>query len=220
MRLARPALALAVVSSLAAAGVASAAVAKPKPVCNLLTDVAGDAPTNIATDAQDDAFDITSADVATDKNSVTAVLRVKALKATSSNSPEGIVWSVSFDAEGVTFQMSAHAGPTGSMVYDTSYSSTLGGSIYGKGTTGALDTTANEVRITAPLRLLEEQAVIKKGTKITNITAATAHEIAVPDSTGLSGGDMLLTYPHYSVDDAEGGKDYVGESASCVVVGK
>lgn len=218
MRLARPALALALIGSLAGAGAASAAVAKPKPVCNLVTDATGDAPTNVATDAQDDNFDIVSVDIASDKNNITAVLRLKALAATSTNSPEGINWGVNFEVEGTTFTMAAHSGPTGSIIYDASYQGATGGSIYGPGVTGAFDTTKKEVRITAPLSLFAEQADIRKGTKITGIVGSTAHEVAVPDPTPLIGGE-LFTFAYYGVDETEGGKDYVGETASCVKVG-
>src|SRR4051812_4356897 len=144
--------------AIASAGVASAKTAAPAPVCNLVTDPAGDASVDPAGAAADEALDVVSVDVASDKNNITAVLRVKKLAKSSARN-----WTAVFSAEGTDFSLAGHITAAGTEVFDAAYAGATGGSIYGPGTTGVFDTVKNEVRITAPLSLLSAQATIKPG---------------------------------------------------------
>jgi hypothetical protein len=82
VKLARPAIALAVSSTLALGGAAFAAVPKPKPVCNLVTDKAGDATGFVATGLplpNDSYLDVLSADIATSTKKLAATIRLAAV---------------------------------------------------------------------------------------------------------------------------------------------
>ena len=218
----RPALATGVVLALAATGVASAAAksAAPKPVCNLVVDPAGDSSVYPAGGVQDDALDITSVDLATDKTNITGVIRVKKLATSSPNAPTGMNWTVNFTVDGTVFSMAGHATAAGTTVFDTAYQTTTGGSLYGPGTTGVFDTAKNEVRITAPLSLFSAQADIRSGkTKITDINGRTGGEILVPDPSGTFG-PTIFSDSEFDADSTSNGPTYLAGTPSCVVVGK
>ncbi|MDT7537730.1 MAG: hypothetical protein QOI82_1315 [Actinomycetota bacterium] len=218
----RPVLALGLMVAVASAGVASAAgkTAAAKPVCNLVTDPTGDSSVYPAGGVQEDAMDITSVDLATDKTSVTGVIRIKKLSASSTNAPTGMNWTVNFTADGTVFSLAGHATVAGTVVFDTAYASTTGGSLYGPGTTGVFDTAKNEVRITAPLSLLSAQADIRSGkTKITDINGRTGGEILVPDPSGTFG-PTILSDSEFDADTTASGPAYLAGTPSCVVVGK
>ena len=226
MRLVRLATCAALAGSLLVVGVSEA---KTKPVCNLVTDAAGDAnqlnalppvpSTTIPAGSSDDAFDITSLDVASDKTNVTGVIRVKALSASSQYAPMGSNWSISFTVDAATLTLAAHASATGTITYDGSYAAATGGSLYPGYLTGAFDKAKNEVRITAPLSLFAAQASIKSGTKLTAISGSAGQEVAIPEATGKLGGGTFLSDAN-STDTAGGGQDYTAGASSCVVVGK
>jgi hypothetical protein len=202
--------------AVASTGVASAAAKKAAPpVCNLVTDAAGDATIDPAGAAADDALDVVSVDVASDKANITAVIRVKKLEKSSARN-----WTAVFSADGTDFSLAGHITAAGTEVFDASYAAATGGSIYGPGTTGVFDVAKNEVRITAPLSLLSEQATIKPGkTKVTGIGATTGAEFLVADGRGTFG-PTLFSYSPISADETDAGKDYLAGSASCVAVGK
>ena len=218
----RPALALGLMVAVASTGVASAAAKKavPKPVCNLVSDAAGDTAVYPAGDIKDDAMDVTSVDLASDKTSITGVIRVKKLAASSTNAPTGMSWTVNFSADGTDFSLAGHATVTGDVIFDTAYAGATGGSLYGPGTTGVFDTAKNEVRITAPLSMLSAQADLRAGkTKITGIAGRTGSEVLVPDVTGTFG-PTLLSDSEFAADTTEGGAGYLAGTPSCVAVGK
>ncbi len=219
MRL-RPVLALAACTALAA-GTGVAAAAAPKPVCNLVTDKAGDTSVLPGGVVTDDAMDITSVDVATDKKRITTVIRVKKLAARSASAPTGTLWQVNFTANDIVFSMSAHAYATGEITYTSSYATTASGSLYAGGTTGVFDLKKSEIRMTAPLTLFAGQASIKPGkTVISALGGNTGAEIVVPDSPNRTFGSPILTYAPFEADVTSGGKDYKAGTASCVTVGK
>ena len=152
MKLARPAVALAVGAALAFAGTAGAA-AKPKPVCNLVTDKAGDATgflvassTPMPTDAN---LDILSADVASDAKKLTAVIRVAKLGA-DSTSPTGDIYYQNFSVGGTKYYLEALVtGTKGS--YSLGDFSGTGGTRHNiEDATGKLDLAHNAVHITVP----------------------------------------------------------------------
>jgi hypothetical protein len=228
VQLARPVIAAAVGISLVIAGTAGAAKPKPKPkpkrippVCYLVTDPSGDTSVYPAGGIKDDAMDITSVDVASDKNSITGVIRIKKLAKSSSNAPLGMNWSVNFTADGVAFTLAGHSTTTGGMAFDTAYASAAGGQVYGAGTTGVFDTAKNEVRITAPLSLMSKQADILVGkTKITAIGGTTGPEVLVADPSGAFGGSTIFSDSYLTADSTASGKDYLAGTPSCVAVGK
>jgi len=170
---------------------------------------------------KDDALDITSVDVASDKKRITSVIRVKKLAARPTSTPGGALWQVDFSANEVVFSMSAHSLASGDMVYTSSYSSTVGGSLYAGGTTGVFDLAKSEIRMTAPLTLFAAQASIKSGkTVISGLGGNTGAEFVIPDTPNRLFGSPLLTYAPIPADETAGGKDYKAGTASCVPVGK
>lgn len=212
MRLVRPALAVAVVGSLAAAGIASAAP-KPKPVCNLVTDAADDATgaplagtPGVAPNGP--AYDITSLDVASNATTLTGVVRVKALSKTSSTAPSGIHWTIGFTVAGSDFQLSAHNDAADGEAYELD-SVDKAGQTYDKiaDATGVLDVATNEVRISIPASAL---GVKLTGQKVTDIAGTAGAFYNVP--MVVSGED--------ATDTATGDAAYTAGALSCVTPGK
>lgn len=214
----RPLIALACCAAVVlGSGVAAAA---PKPVCNLVTDPAGDSSVAPGGVVKEDGMDITSVDVATDKKRITSVIRVKKLATRSTTAPNGTLWQVNFTANDTEFGMSAHSLATGEVVYTSHYQTTASGSLYGGGTTGVFDLKKNEIRMTAPLALFAGEANIKPGSVISAISGNTGSEFVLPDTPNRAFGSPILTYAPINADETEGGKDYKVGTASCVPVGK
>src|SRR4051794_26963578 len=104
----------ALVLVLATAAGVPAAHAAVKPLCKIVTDETGDTFVARAQDGtkpgpQEDGFDITSADVASDGKVVTAVIRVKTLTSSVQTSPVGIGFSFDFLSPTSTMQASLRA---------------------------------------------------------------------------------------------------------------
>ena len=215
----RPLLALTVCAGLAGVtGLGSASAAAP---CNLVKDPAGDTSVLPGGVVKDDALDITSVDVATDKKRITSVIRVKKLAARPTSTPGGALWQVNFSANDVVFSMSAHSLASGEIVYTSSYEMAAGGSLYPGGTTGVFDLAKNEIRMTAPLALFGSEANIRSGkTVISGLSGNTGVEFVIPDTPNRVFGSPILTYAPISADETTGGKDYKAGTASCVPVGK
>ena len=224
MKLTRPAIAVALGTALIVTGSAQAKVKPkpPKPVCNLLTDAPGDAALigPPAPDPSNDALDILSADVAADAKNVTAVIRVKKLAKTAPTfAPTGIQWRVGFTADDVVFSMAAHTNALGTEVYDASYKTTVGGSLYSGGVTGQFDLAKNEIHITAPTSLFSAQATIKPGKVLSALTANTYIDVVVPDATGKFGGGTFAS-DGLGIDSGTSDKTYKVGTLSCVTPGK
>ena len=208
----RPALAVAAGLSLVAGG---AAVAAPKPVCNLLTDAAGDANGVFLAEGgvpgapSEDAVDIVSADIASTKKLVTTALRVKKLVTSSPTAPGGLHWKFFFNVGGeqVYTQAVAPAGGAVSFTFGT-IDGTTGTSTSLGPAEGVLDLAKNEVRVTVPAGALP--ATPKLGTKITDLA---------PNAGRFVGNDAALTFSD-STDTATSDKTYTAGAASCVVPGK
>lgn len=221
LKLARPALCLALVASVAAAGAAGAATRprpKPlKPVCNLVTDESGDAtfqpplPT-----PSDDALDIVSGDIATNAKTLTGVVRVKALGGTSPSQFTGQTYYLQFNVPG--FANPLYVGyqfdQTAALFQYGDLETTQGQGIYTpKGNaTGVVDTVKNEIRISVPITDLASLARVKPGMKLTGIQALTFQNVGVPNAAG--GGGLLG-----GGDTADGTKAYVAGYPSCVKPG-
>jgi len=205
-------------ASLGLLAVAVPSIAAPKkkappPVCNLLTDPKGDA-TDVSlaegVGPNSPALDILSADIATDATNLTAVLRVDKLSKSDSTSPLGNAWYVYFTGSGPELYVSAIVTPTGES-FSAGYVETTRTSL--GAVTGVFDVNKSEIRITAPLAIFATQSAIKAGSKLTSLSALTQRYVGA-SAAGVSRGVTL------SADAAEGGKNYVAGTRSCVAVGK
>ena len=210
MKLVRPAVSLAVLACLAGGVTAHAAA---RPVCNLGTDAAGDgngAPLLgvVGAGPSDDAYDITSFDVANDAKSFTSVIRVKKLATTSSTSPSGLHWDLQFGVLGDTYQLSAHVSSSGTLAELDSVDTTQ--NTYQKidDATLVLDTAKNEVRVTVSPK--EFGRLVAGKTRITDLQAVAGRYYDVPGV--VQGND--------ATDGATTSKTYTAFAPSCVKPGK
>ena len=210
MRMLRPALAVALVASVTAAGAAGAATKpKVKPVCNLVTDAAGDANGFVVTDTglpvppSDDNLDIVSADVASNAKVITAVIRLKAL-GSDSTAPAGSTVYFNFSVNGAEQYLNADLDGKGGATYTFGdFTGASGGRTKIGDATGVLDAAKKEIRISAPVSGFKE--TIKPGTKLTDLNALA---------------QRLFVVFTPSADSAEGSKVYAAGATSCVVPGK
>jgi hypothetical protein len=205
------------VLSCLAAGGAVAAPAKPKPVCNLVTDAKDDTFLARAQDTaggpygpQEDAADIVSADVATDAKTLTGVVRVKSLAAAAATSPGGISYDINFTTPSIpdpvyvralvpgSGEPSSDAGTRQSVVA-TSVSASLGTG------TVVVDKAKNEVRFSFPLTQFASVGGLKPGSKLTFGETTTGRAAA---------GRAVFA------DVATGATTYTVGARSCVVPGK
>lgn len=222
LRITRPALCLALAASLTAAGAAGAATkpkAKPKavkPVCNLITDAAGDASMQ-APAPGDDALDILGADLASNAKNVTAVIRLKSV--TSSGSGQlGRDIQMTFDLAGavakvwIGYTTSAYGGDA--FQYGVIGQGAQGITSPTGDAVGVIDKATNEVRMTVPVGDLNALGKIKPGAKVANLAVSASQLIGVaPNPSGTYG------FNSRKVDDAVGTKSYVAGSLSCVKPG-
>jgi hypothetical protein len=214
MKLLRPATCLVLAASLAAAGTASAATkAKPKPVCNLITDPTDDS--SFLPGMPDQSMEITSADISSSAKVITAVIRVKDLAASSNaaylgrnfyfrwNAPEAeypLFVSASTDAvDGDTFSYGRYGVTADGVEQDGLYGG-LGDA------QGVIDRAHNLIRISVPTSVMSDFGKVKVGSKFTGLYTGALALIGVP---GVGG--ALQT-----VDEAEGSKSYVAGALSCV----
>jgi hypothetical protein len=208
---------------------AAPAKAKVKAVCNLVQDDKGDANVGGAVPGAD-GDDIVTADIASDKASITGVVRTAALAAVDPQAPLGRSYFVEFTAPGradVLF-LSARTYPTGTQfVYgysgvdptsgiNTSY--TLGQA------TGVIDAAKGEVRITAPIAsfITGAKAKLGPGAKLSAVSSKVYRifgQGVVPSQTAPTGQRIPVGGLNLLLDDAAGGS-YVMSTPSCVVVGK
>lgn len=203
----RPALALALLPALLAAGAATAAPAKP--VCDLIKDAAGDG--EVVTPADD--FDILSADIASDGKKITAVLRLAGNPAAvNPQALGGKNYYVSFSAggSGQPQFLSASFDPVLGASYSTGFEEDVNG--VGNKTSDAEPATGKVdgkvITITAPLGAFSGRASVKPGKKLSGLTA----EVFALVGTSATGGLLALA------DEATGGS-YVAGSRSCVKPG-
>jgi hypothetical protein len=214
------------------AGVAPVADAapKPKPTCQNISDAKGDTfavraqDTQGAYGPQEDALDITSADLASDGKVVTAVVRIAALSRAIASSPTGFTTGVDFviGSSDSTVRLSAVLTPNGDRFEVSAAAadalpnqpSTFVGEV-----TGVVDEKKGEVRIHAPAALLAPYGALKPGTKlIPNDAQSATVSRAVPALTSTPGAPMTTRGPF--ADIAAGGKTALVGAPSCVVPGK
>lgn len=214
-----------------------AALAAPK-ACRLVTDPAGDgrATGHTSTPYTDDVYDSTdldilSADVATDAKNITAVVRLKTLRAEDPDSPTGRSWDLWFVVGEQRYIMMATVAPDGyrAIVYrqlhDTRYNGNGATAAEGIGRAKVvLDLARAEVRMTAPLSLFVPHTPIVRGHAIRDLASWSYHH------TGVGGGRHSLPNGHVvdygsggvgnSIDSATSTKAYVVGTPSCVAVGR
>jgi hypothetical protein len=217
MKLARPALCLALAASLVGAGTAYAVTKpKPKPVCNLLTDPKDDADGSFIASGimpnTEDAVDIVSGDVAADSKFLTTVLRVKKLATSSPTAPGGLHWKVFISIAGqeIYTQVIAPLGGSPSFGYGHIDEAT-GTSSRDGDATGAIDTAKNEVRVSIPIKSLPMS--VKTGTRI----EFGPDDVNAGRYFGSPSGSPSLSDP---TDTATSGKVYRAGTLSCVKPGK
>ena len=216
------ALPLALLSTGGALTVADAAKA---PVCNIVTDPAGDAGLSAVPGEGND--DIVSADVASDGKTITGVLRLAALDANDPMAPFGHNYIVNFSAKGVEnpLFLAARTYPTGTK-FIFGYQSTdptlpLNISYPIGDATGVVDLAKKEIRVSAPnAGFAPAGSKLTLGTKLLGV-GALSYRIAgqglVP-SQSVGGHFVPLGGLSEQFDKAEGG-NYVVGTPSCVKPG-
>lgn len=201
----------------------AAAAAKPKPVCNLIFDDAGDA--TASTVPGDDSVDIVGGDFASNGKQLTGIIKLKALANPNPQSPLGQAYFITFNLKGTadTLTLSAGLYPTGNQfsygyqavdpntTVNTSY--TLGNA------TGKI--VGNEIRITADIAKFPQAKFLKNGNRVTTLAADArrvyGQRVVPSQQVGPARaplGGLTLTF-----DDATG-KPYVLGARSCVAIGK
>ena len=180
--------ALAAVLVLATGGAATAARAKPRPLCNLVTDPAGDTKTG------NESLDVVSGDIATDGKTLTVAIRVKKLTAEDLTSPTGRFYELSFQYDGAGQQINAVIDHLGQKWAN------------GKGT-GKFDVARNEVRIHIPVDSLIGRPALRPGALLTNLLVRTdiGNPVVPIPTTAMALGDS-----------AKGTKSYPINALSCV----
>lgn len=206
------------------------AAPKPKPACQNIVDPKGDTFAVRAQDAQgaygpqEDALDITSADLASDGKVVTAVIRLASMSRAIATSPQGFTVGIDFRIgsgtdvvrlQGVAvqggdrFEVSAKAADALPNVPST----------FVGAATGVVDEKAGEIRIHAPAAMLEPYGAVKAGAKlIPNEAESATASRGVPAITTTPGAPMTTRGPF--ADIAAGGKTIAVGAPSCVVPGK
>ncbi|MDX6225277.1 MAG: hypothetical protein QOE64_1653 [Frankiales bacterium] len=201
-----------VVTVAAAAPSASAAPARTS--CRMVPDHPGDvAVTQLAPSATvpDDALDMLSADLASNRTTLTFVLRVKKLVAPPPTSPSGATYRMYFtlNTADTLYFVSVYDDLTGASA-DYGVATILGGvlsqfTVYGTAQP-VLDFVHNEVRLSAPLKQIFSGVLLVPGR-----TAA----VPVATNTGRHYGSQYAEV----ADTSKEGQRYVLGSRSCVKVG-
>jgi len=193
--------------------VVSAAEAKAPP-CKTIVDPAGDS-------EYGNPLDIVSADIASNKKTVTAVFRLAEINKTNSSAPTGQGFYFDFNAGGETPIFLSYTVTPTTESYNFGY---VDGNLHRSigDATGSVDVAKKEIHISAPVGAFTDSGVTygypKVGSKITGVVLTTYWVVgayaSTPVTTGSTGGGSLQP-----ADDAAG-KTYVAGSPSCVVPGK
>lgn len=194
----------------------------PKPVCNLITDAAGDAVYNNV--PGNDSDDIVGGDLATSATTMSAVIRVKKLTYPDPQWATGRVYSISFTPKGSDNEvfLAARTYPQG-VQYILGHraadpTSGINTSYKDADVTGSIDAVKGEIRINAPMSELAKLGKLPKGTVIKGMFAK-AERIAgqgfVPSQT-VAGNRVPLGGFLFQFDLADASKPYTVGSPSCV----
>jgi hypothetical protein len=188
------------------------AVAAPAPTCRVVTDAAGDAliARSAPTSTNDAALDVRSADLATGRRFVTAVIRVAALGTATDAGPRLDQWSLFFTFRGHGFVASAQRALDGSQFYvggDFPEQTNVPGTTTTVPVQGSFDPAANEVRIVFPRDLIGHTRAGQKISRLVAVTYTGAGTLAT-QQTGA--------YAASQVDDTvQPGPSVVIGAASC-----
>lgn len=199
----------ALVALVATATAVEAAPPRVKKVCNLVVDSKGDAKdfTVLQTNGMwpnIPAMDITRADLASAGNTLTGLIQVDRLAATEPTAPMGMAWRIEFNVGETILYVQALSDSNGVVAYEYGV---LKNGAYTKigGATGNFDTTANQVRVHAPLSGFVGEARLVAGTKLTKVSARAGRR---------------TPFVPFEADRADSTSTYVVHAPSCVVVGK
>jgi len=193
-----------------------------RPACDLVNDASGDVmPT--APGVDNGNYDVTSADVATDRHRLTVVIRLASLAGEDAASPASRDYEFDFVANGHTFGMQAALLTGGAsytaVVYDMATPGGRTGTNLGV-VTGVVDSTRHEIRMTAPLSLFAPYATFKQTyldqLYVTSARAVGQNGTASPDGKVTVGAQSTAVV----VDDASSTARYSPGQRSCVHVGK
>lgn len=188
--------ALAAVLLVLSGGVAHAATrAKPKPICNLVTDKTGDP---LSTDS---SLDVVSADVASNGRQVTAVFRVAKLPETDPLTPAGRYYELRWTYNGVGYQIQALLTPAGNQFYGVGST---------RASKGSVDYAKGEIHVTVDVDTFPGHPQYKPGTLMTNFI------VHADEGTPVFPFPMTFTI---AGDEAIGTRAYPVGAASCVKVG-
>lgn len=206
MRTTRTCLALVAVSATVLTGT-SAYAGPAAPVCKLVVDDAGD--TASAPFPASDAIDITSADVASDGTTLTAVLRVAKYTANETATIYGKRYIVAFEGAGLKpMYLTALDYPVGvSYNFGEVTESATGPTYSSTGTAkGSIDAAKSEITISVSAADLAAAGFgkLQKGGVLKGINAVTFRRV----------GNQL-----FDGDDASTSKKYTVGAPSCVTVG-
>jgi hypothetical protein len=214
-----------VTAGLLAAGLLAAPVATAagpnKPACDQVKDARGDVlVTEPGVDNGD--YDITSADIATNKKLITVVIRLTSLAAEDPSSPMARDYEFDFSANGHAFDLSASLLTGGAdfraAVYDRSTPGGRVGSDLGR-VTGIIDVRRHEIRMTAPLSLFAPYASFKQ-TYVDHLAVSSARAVG---QDGVASPDGRVTVGSQStavvVDDASSQARYMPGARTCVSIG-
>lgn len=217
MKLVRPAIAVALCGSLVLVATAEAKI-KPKPVkpvCNLTTDVAGDANKlpiigTVGAGPAEPAFDITSIDVASNEKFITGAIRVVKLAKSAAASPTGIHWAANFTLNDTHYFLSASedVGGTEKAELNEIDNPTAGTYKHTAPATAVFDLVKNELRISvkikdAGLRVAPGKSVFSE------LGGNAGREYSAGGATAQD-----------FTDEAVSDKSYKASTPSCVTIGK
>ena len=220
MRVERVAVAVVVGVGVLAAPVAHASSARP--ACDLVTDAPNDVMPAMPAMSNSD-YDIRSADIATDKRKLTAVIRLSSLAPEDTASIAARDYEFQFGANGHTFGLQASLLTGGvsfeAVVYDTSEPGAQSGTDLAE-ISGVIDSAHHEIRITAPLSTFAPYATFKQ-TYIDQLYVMSARAIGAGDTQSPDGRIQIGSQSAaYVVDTASSTARYVPGRPSCVRVGK
>jgi len=208
-----------------AVGIVAAPVAQAssaRPACDLVTDAPNDV-MPATPDASNSDYDLRSADVATDKRNLTAVIRLTSLAPEDAGSIAARDYEFDFAANGHTFGLLASLLTGGAdfeaVVFDTNEAGGRMGSDLGA-ISGVIDAAHHEIRMTAPLSMFAPYASFKQ-TYIDQLYVTSARAVG-HDSTQSPDGRVQVGSQStaYVVDDAGSTARYQPGRRSCVHVGK
>lgn len=205
---ARPLLLLSLTACLVATGLTAGATAAPRS-CHLITDARGDATGRPpVTMANDPALDVVSADVASNRTWITAVVRVAAVQPPPRPAEEQL-WQVSFTIGSTHYYLRAQT-VRGELV---GWVGTMDAEGFQVGVPekarAVSDPRKHEIRITAPIAGFTLDAALRPGQVLRQLTAETYQVRQAANVTLLKG-----------IDGAKTSRTYAAGTPSCVVVGR